>query len=82
MGPPRQQGPRRDEMILGANPDFALPGMRMAQPTRGRGVPMRGGMRGAPGGMAMGPPMGVGPNGMGMEGSGGMSGNGRYPTDI
>jgi len=81
MGPPRHQGPRRDDIILGANPDFALPGMQMARPTRGRGGPMRGGMRGAPSGMSMGP-MGVGPNGMGMEGPGGMSGNGRYPTDI
>ena len=33
---PQQRGPRKDEVILGANPDFSLPGMRAG----------RGGMRG------------------------------------
>lgn len=73
-GQPMNRGPRRDDVILGANPDFALPG------AGGRGRGGMGGMRGrGGGGMGRGGPMG----GMGgMPGAGNAVPAGRYPTDI
>ena len=68
----RPQGPRRDDVILGANPDFALPGM--SRPMRGGGGP------GGRGGMMRGTPSPMGrPGGLPQ---GGMSGQGRYPTEF
>lgn len=36
-GPLPPRGPRREDVILGANPDFALPGVGVGRPGRGRG---------------------------------------------
>lgn len=68
-----QRRNERNDMILGGNPDFSIPGM--AAPRGGyRGAPQyRGGRGGAPpnmGGMRAGP------------GIGGLTPQGRYPTDI
>ena len=41
--PPPPRGPRREDVILGANPDFSIPGMGMGRPGRNRGG-SRGGM--------------------------------------
>lgn len=69
--PPRRQGPGREDLVLGANPDFSLPGMG---PPTSRGG--RGGFRGR-GGTGMGPPRG----GAAMGGYG-MTPQGRYPDAI
>jgi hypothetical protein len=67
---------RQEDMVLNANPDFAIPGMGAA---RGRGGAPRGGMRPPR------PPMPPGPPGFGGQnaglGPGGMPqpGMGRYP---
>lgn len=45
--PPAQRRNERNDMILGANPDFVVPGMRGGRGGRGRG----GMMRGAPNGL-------------------------------
>lgn len=69
--PPRRQGPGREDLVLGANPDFSLPGMG---PPTSRGG-MRGGFRGR-GGTGMGPPRG------GSNVGYGMTPQGRYPDAI
>lgn len=72
QGPgPRRGDQQRNDMILGANPDFSIPGMG---PPRAGGLP--GGRGGRGGGMppsAMGRPAG---------GAGGLTPVGRYPSDM
>lgn len=77
-------GPRRDDVILNANPDFAIPGVGVGR-MRGGG-PGMGGRGGARGGLAgRGGAMGAGVmGGMGMSGAGGggLTPQGRYPTEM
>lgn len=56
----------RNEMILGGNPDFSIPGMGPPRQAGGGGYRGRGG------------PMGMRPS----PGAGGMTPQGRYPTDL
>lgn len=72
QGPAPRRGPERNDMILGANPDFSIPGMG---PARGPMSGNRGG-RGGPGMMASGPMGRPGP------GAGGLTPMGRYPSDM
>lgn len=66
----QRRGPGRDDIVLGGNPDFSLPGV--GPPGRGG----RGGFRGR-GGAGMGPPREAGPSA-----GFGMTPQGRYPDAI